>query len=308
MTPASRSGNGPGAARAAAVAALAIGLAASGAAGAQMDSIRAEVERRELDYQVARDDYQAAHSRRSQLEREWSQLNNEFDIARDSIGNAEKSAMLAQLQELSVQVERADGWAESRKDVFAAAGTALVGALEGQLEILAAQIAVAPDTARARDLGDLYRDRSNRVDDVEREVGERVDLVLDPLPDIVVGPRDTRRQIMFKARFLDDKANQQERVLADADAEIEKLRKRLQRDRVTADFFADPNRVGDTRLPVTSGASGGDAVGGGAPWSGESLQEKIDELVAFRDAVEERRDQLRQKAEQFRVLAGSGAA
>lgn len=306
MTPISRSGNVSGAAWAATVAAIGIGLVVPMGAGAQMDSIRAEVEQRELDYQVAKDDYRAAYSRRGQLEREWSQLNNELDIARESQSNAEKSEMLAQLQELSGQVERADGWAESRKDVFVAAGTALVSALEGQLEMLAAQIAADPDTARGRELGDLYRDRSNRVREVETEVGERIELVLDPLPDIVVGPRDTPRQILSKARFLDDKAEQLERVIEDVDAEVDKLRRRLQRDRVTSDFFADPNRVGDTRLPVTSGTSGADAIGSIGPWSGEGLQEKIDALAAFRGAVESRREQLRQKAEQFRVLAGNG--
>ncbi len=308
MTPVSRSGKAPGAAWVAVLAAIGIGTGAPGGARAQMDSIRAEVEQREIDYQVAKDDYRAAYSRRSQLEREWSQLNNDFDIARESQSDTEKSEMLARLQELSVQVERADGRAESTKDIFVEAGTALVSALESHLEMLASLIAAAPDTARSRELGDLYRDRSSRVGEVETEVGERIELVLDPLPDIVVGPRDTPRQIRSKARFLDDKAEQQERVIADLDAEIERLANRLQRDRVTSDFFTDPNRVGDTRLPVTSGTSGADAVGGATPWSGESLQEKIDLLVEFRGKVEERRDQLLQKAEQFRALAGGGTA
>lgn len=280
------------------------------AAVAQMDSVRAAVELREQDYEVARSGYIAAYSSRSQLEREWNRLNNDLDVARDTLTRTETSQRLAELQELSVQVERADGWAEGRKDIFLDAGTALVAALEAHLDLLSGLIRTAPDTARARELGDLYRDRSNRVDQIEGEmddVGARIPRALDPLPEIAVSPRDTPSQIVQKARRLDDEAEQHERLMADLDAEIERLGKRLARDRATSDFFADPNRVGDMRLPVASGSSGAETGGGELPWGEKTLEEKIEELVAFRASVEAQRDQLRQKAEQFRAQAGGAA-
>lgn len=311
MTPAGRLAAAPRTASGALAVAVASWLAAPAEpAGAQMDSIRAVVELREQDYEVARNDYIAAYSSRSQLERQWNRLNNDLDIARDTLTRTETSEKLAQLQELSVQVERADGWAESRKDLFMDAGAALVVALEAQLDLLSGLIRTVPDTARARELGDLYRDRSNRVGQVEGEmddVGERIPRALDPLPEIAVSPRDTPRQIMQKARRLDDEAEQHERLMGDLDAEIERLGKRLERDRATSDFFADPNRVGDMRLPVASGSSGDEAGGGELPWGEKTLEEKIEELVEFRQSVEAQRDQLRQKAAEFRAQAGGSA-
>ncbi len=314
MTPPARSGKTSGAACAAVLVAVGAWAPPADAGGVQplggpsMDSIRAVVELREQDYDVASDEYRAAFSRHHQLEGEWDRLNNDLDIARESLTDAEKSERLAGLQELSVQVERAEGRAESQKEMLLDAAATLVSALDSQLDILSRMLRAATDPARARELGELYRDRSNRVEEVEDEmaaVGERIPLVLDPLPDIAIGPRDTPRQIIQKARFLDDEADQHERLKTDLDSEIERLQKRLERDQATSDFLTDPNRVGDTRLPVTSGSSG--TGGEDLPWGDETLEDRIRNLTAFRSSVEVRRDQLRRKAEQFREQARGAA-
>lgn len=314
MTRPARSGRASGAACAAVLVAVGGWSAPSRAGGAQavpdppVDSIRAVVELREQDYDVASADYRYAYASHSQLEDEWDRLNDDLDIARESLTNTERSQRLAQLQELSVQVERAQARAESRKEIFLDAGAALVSALEQHLDALSRLLRDAPTPERAQELGDLYRDRSNRVGQVEDEmatVGGRIPLVLDPLPQFAIDPGDTPRQIMQMARFLDGEADQHERLMADLASEIERLQKRLDRDRATADFFADPNRLADIRLPVTTGSSG---AGVGERQQGdETLAERIENLAAFLAVVEVRKEQLRQKAGQFRERAGGTA-
>ena len=268
------------------------------------------VQDRELEYQAALSEYTAAYDAWEVLQRRWDQLMRDQSEARNQGDDDLWESIVADAQELSGQMNQAETRLQDLRDEWRASGTALVSALDAHLDLLTVQAQTAQSDDQP-DLATLYRDRDNRLRTVERELGPTRALELRPLPEITIGPRDSPRDILFKAQLLTRKVEQHETLISDVNGEIEDLQRRQRRSRVFGDFLAGVERYDDIQVPVTSETTRSQlpeeelaAAADSVQTVPRSIEDRIQDLLTFRGALELRRDQLREKADSFLERAG----
>ena len=122
----------------------------------------------------------------------------------------------------------------------------------------------------------------------------------------VLSPTDGPDDILNKADLLERRATRLTADISDIDDRLEELRKRqrLQRARNTA--LAGVRLFDDSRVPVgPPGQAGAQTPPGGVGAPAQTIEEQIRGLEQFREPLVALRDQILDRADQFRVLAGA---
>ena len=125
---------------------LAIALGAAGAPaglGAQVNQAQI-VEDWEGRFEVARDNYRAAYQEWEYYESRWDQLMEEFGRAQAAEDEGRNADILAQLQQLSAERDRAEGTLRIRKEEWHDASEGLISAIEARIELLVQQMERSP--------------------------------------------------------------------------------------------------------------------------------------------------------------------
>ncbi len=275
-------------------------------AGAQEDLTLSELD---LAYRSSLDEYRAAFQALEVLESRFNRASLAFRRAGevgDKAGQEEALAITYRLApEMRMQTLRVE---EKASEVRLARGR-LLDARARHLEDLLQQADLARDPDERQELAILVQDTRNQI--AELRAQEDPEVILEPEPDIVIGPRDDNEDIRIKASILDVRGDQYEELLGEIDRRLEGLRRDLRLMRQSDDFVAGVERYGDLRLPVGPPGSRSDPIPPLAQPPGEvdapgaeerplTLEERIEFLVVTREEVSERIERIRVKAESFR--------
>ena len=255
-------------------------------------------------YEAAYHNYQGALGEYGIVDAEWATLNEELERVRDT-DERRRRRLLAEIQQLSVERTGADSEVRAAQREWHEAGDALISALDGYLDLLNLQILRTPLGDSIDDRIDEFSRWSQRLEEVETQLGPRLSLELRPMPDVRVLETDTPVQLRNKAQRFEEQARRDNNLLEDVVNEIDALKRRQERDRSTADFEARLDRFDINEVPVGAGVDDPtvavtDSTGMDLPLTPE---QRLEQLETFRDEVIVRRDQLLERAQEFREEA-----
>lgn len=269
----------------------------------------------EAEYLAARAEYEAAFLALEALESRYNQALDDFDQARTSGDDDRANRAFTAVQQLGAERRAQDRRVEEKAQGLRDARGRLLEALGASLESLILEVDAATDPEERRQLALILADRNNRYLELRGE--EDPETTLEPMPDLVISPSDSPRDILRKAGTLDFRAEQYEARLTEVERRLEELRRDQRRARAVQDFVAGLERYDDTRLPVVPPATrtvdpsdpgqvppGADTLG--VESTTLTLEERIENLELLQREMEERLQQIRDKADRFRRLAGGG--
>jgi len=252
-------------------------------------------------YDAAYHNYQGRDGDYRIVDAEWVRLNDELEQVRQNNPRRIR-LLLAEIQQLSEERTAVANEVRAAERAWRDAGDALVSALDGYLDLLSLQIRRPPVGDSVNDLVDEFNRWSQRLEDVEAELGPRLPLELRPMPDVRALDTDTPVQLRNKARLLEEEARRVNNLLADVQEEIDALRRRLERERGSADLQARRDRFEVNVVPV--GTTVEDPQAAVTDSTGVDLAltpaQRLERLETFRDEVEARRDQLLEQARELR--------
>ena len=260
------------------------------------------VERR-LEYAAALAEHEAARSAFMVVERRFAAALSDVDAARQSGDENALSQALAVAQERSLPVrDRGDRVAEASERIEEAR-LSLVGILAVRLTELVGRMTTATGE-EAAELDALWRDYNNEFEALESEGDNpfRLDPVV--LPEVAFDERDLPEEREAKAQLLERYAAMADSAIESYDRQIAGLEDRLRQERQRQDFLARTGRFGDIP-PVLPTRPGGEPPvqatdSTGAPVRPATFEERIEELRAYQRTFVSYRDQLLNRAEQFR--------
>ena len=252
-------------------------------------------------YDAAYHNYQGRDGDYRIVDAEWVRLNDELEQVRQNNPRRIR-LLLAEIQQLSEQRTAVANEVRAAEREWRDAGDALVSALDGYLDLLSLQIRRPPVGDSVNDLVDEFNRWSQRLEEVEAELGPRLPLELRPMPDVRALDTDTPVQLRNKARLLEEEARRVNNLLVDVQEEIDALRRRLERERSSADLQARRDRFEVNVVPV--GTTVEDPQVAVTDSTGVDLAltpaQRLERLETFRDEVEARRDQLLEQARELR--------
>lgn len=267
-------------------------------------------------YETARAAYESAYGSvygAAGLEDRWDDVLAQLAGLGGSGEDRRRGNLEARAKDLSDQIHRAENEIYALKDQWCRAREGLAEAIDARLELMDnREDSAGPSTE--------YVALNRRLVDVESEIGESFGScaiqALPPFPGVRILPGDGPGEILGKARFLQSKRRQHEEVLANLDRQIDRLRRQRNRSdllRALEDHQANEARFGRNQPPVQDEVSGGATQEGGlqdtavAALPAARLEERLANLVAFRDEVAQRVSELEEKEREFMARAGGFA-
>ncbi len=252
-------------------------------------------------YDAAYHNYQGKLGDFQILDADWVRLNDELEQVRQTNPRRIR-LLLPEIQQLSEERTVVLNEVRAAERAWRDAGDALVSALDGYLDLLSLQIRDPPVGDSVNDLVDEYDRWSRRLEEVETQLGPRLPLELRPMPDVRALDTDTPVQLRNKARLLEEEARRVNNLLVYVQEEIDALRRRLERERSSADLQARRDRFEVNVVPV--GTTVEDPQVAVTDSTGVDLAltpaQRLERLETFRDEVEARRDQLLEQAQELR--------
>jgi len=303
----------------AAVVVVCAGVVAPASARAQ-DAVLAQ----ELEYRAARTDHEAALAALEAAQARAERATVEIDEARTSGDDNRLQRAYAQAQARWTEVTTQDRRAAETSQRLLRARRALQTALEETLEALTNQARTPSGVRERAELAALIRDRYNRLREIEAELAEsdRETFRFVAVPEIKVDPRDGPTELRAKAELLARRAAQADSAIAAIDRELGELARRQRQEQAIRNFMAGIERFDEGVLPLgspgrdaTQRADRGTTQGPDAPARAEagdsvsvqpavSSAERISQLRALRSRVEQYREDVLTRAEDFRRRAG----
>ena len=255
-------------------------------------------------YDVAHLRYQTALATFQILDANWNRLNDERLQQLES-NPARAERILGEILSLSPERTRVQGQLESTRREWQDVGDSFVDALDDYLEILS-------NTIRGTPLGDsldesisLYNTWHEVLEQVESDLALNLTLELEPMPEVVARDDDTADDLERKATLLENRALRDSAVVVGLEDEIATLRRRLDRDRSTADLSARIRRFGDMTIPVVPTTEGGPEIVGDTTAADLTLtpEQRIERMEEYRDERIARVEQLLARATELRAEA-----
>jgi len=266
--------------------------------GTRVESLETE---RRLDYQSATDAYEGALAARAAAETRFSRLAQDIDDARARGDDERRNQALAEAQRLTNTLLSLDQRVAETATQVERARARYLTILDVRLDLLAEQISFATTQTDSIQLGALYRDLRTRFAEVENDSRGAVALVPVVMPEISREPRDGPLELRVKAELLEKRAEQADSVIVYLDAELVDLERRAARERSVRELVRSVDRFGDTDVPVGPPRSGDEAQSDGVE---SAPEDRIESMRLLRTVYEERRDEARRRAAEFRRLAG----
>ncbi len=251
-------------------------------------------------YEAAYHRSRAAAADFQSLDNNWNTLNDEYLQQLES-NPARAERILGEILSLSPERTRVQGQLESTRREWHDVGDSFVDALDNYLEILS-------NTIRGTPLGDsldesisLYNRWHEVLEQVERDLALNLTLELEPMPEVVAREDDTAEDLERKATLLENRALRDSAVVVELEDRIATLRRRLDRDRSTAELSARIRRFGDMTIPVTPTTEGAAVTVGDSAAVGltQTPEQRIEFMEEYRDERIARVDRLLQRASEL---------
>lgn len=205
---------------------------------------------RQLAYDAAKSQYQAALDARRVREKQWNDAIEEHEQARRAGDAQRQNAALVRALDLSRELDLADRRASDQRRTLDGTRTALLAALDARSESVSEQLASARTPADRARYAALLRDLDNQQRQIEADRDEpalKVQLVY--YPSIAYDPRDTPETLTGKAQLLRSKVDQADAWLVQIDREIGRLNKQLRSSRNAQSLVSGLERFGDVQPP-----------------------------------------------------------
>lgn len=256
-----------------------------------------------LEYREALSTLEAAVAAFEVVESRFNQAIDELTVAKESGDDDRLDRAYAAAQADAPPIRVAEARVREKSGEAEEARARLGDGLEDELDRLYA----VEDTVVIEVLADLritIVDMENELDEVR---GPLVGFAVQPaiLVQLRIDPTDGPNDIRNKADLLERRAARHTRDISEIDGRLEQLlkRQRLQRARNTA--LAGVRLFDDSRVPVgPPGQTGAQTPPGGLVASADTIEEQIRGLEQFRERLVELRDQIVERAGQFRIQAG----
>ena len=255
-----------------------------------------------LEYREALSVLEAALAAYEVVESRFDQALDELTVAKESGDENRLDRAYAAAQAAAPPVRVAEARVRERNEAAEEARARLGDGLEDELDRLYA----GEDTVPIEVLADLritIVDMENELDEVR---GSLVGFAVQPaiLAQLTIDPTDGPSDILNKADLLERRAARHTENISEIDGRLEELgkRQRLRRARNTA--LAGVRLFDDSRVPVGApGQAGAQPLPGGVGAAAQTIEEQIRGLEQLRERFVEERDQILERAGQFRVLA-----
>ena len=257
-----------------------------------------------LEYREALSTLEAAVAAFEVVDSRFNQALDELTVAKESGDENRLDRAYAAAQAAAPPIRVAMARVRERNEAAEEARARLGEGLEDELDRLYA----GEDTVPIEVLADLritIVDMENELDEVR---GSLVGFSVQPAirAQLTIDPTDGPSDILNKADLLERRAARLTTNISEIDDRLEELRKRqrLQRARNTA--LAGVRLFDDSRVPVgPPGQAGAQTPPGGVGAPAQTIEEQIRGLEQFREPLVTLRDQILDRADQFRVLAGA---
>lgn len=286
---------------------LGAGTVGARPAAAQQDQVVA----RQLAYDAARSEYEAALAAWRVVENQW---NSAIDAYADARRQGDEQRQQNALQGAFGQAREMDRLERRVTETRAAldrARSALLAALDDRLDRLGDQLGAARTPAERAQLTTVIRDLTNQQTQVEAERElPAVRAELQYYSSIQYDGRDTPVTLGAKAQLLRSKAQNADSSIAQIDRQISRIERQLRSSRNAQALVTGVERFGDAQPPVGAPnrrqAGGdvrarGDSLGVAGP--AETLGEQLARWRLLRGQVVEARQQFLQRAETFEDMA-----
>ncbi len=254
-----------------------------------------------LEYREALSTLEAAVAAFEVVESRFNQAIDELTAAKDSGDEDQLDQAYAAAQAAAPPIRVAEARVREKNEETEEARSRLGDALEVELDRLYAGEGTVPIEVLA-DLRVTIVDMENELDEMR---GSFVGFDVQPaiLVQLRIDPTDGPTDIRNKADLLERRAARYTRDISEIDGRLEQLlkRQRLQRARNTA--LAGVRLFDDSRVPVGP-ATGSQTPPGSVVAAAETVEEQIRGLEQVRERFVEVRDQIVERAGQFRVQAG----
>lgn len=256
-----------------------------------------------LEYREAMSTLEAAVAAFEVVESRFNQAIDELTAAKDSGDEDRLDRAYAAAQAAAPPIRVREARVREKNEETEEARSRLGDALEVELDRLYAGEGTVPIEVLA-DLRVTIVDMENELDEMR---GSFVGFDVQPaiLVQLRIDPTDGPTDIRNKADLLERRAARYTRDISEIDGRLEQLlkRQRLQRARNTA--LAGVNLFDDSGVPVgPPGQAGSQTPPGGGVGSTDTTEEQIRGLEQVRERLVEVRDQIVERAGQFRVQAG----
>lgn len=255
-------------------------------------------------YNAAYLDYQAALARFENLDNNWDRLNDEY-LQQHESNPARAERVLGEIQLLSHERTRVEGQVRSTLGEWQDVGDSFIEALDNYLEILNNAIRGTPVGDSAQESIALYNTWRARLEEIESQLGGSRTLELEPMPEVVARDDDTAEDLEGKATLVENRALRASAGVAVLETKIAALRRRLERDRSTADMADRISRFGEMTIPLTPTTEGGGVTVGdsAAVDLTQTPEQRIELLETFRDETIAFVEQLLERATELRAEA-----
>ncbi len=256
-----------------------------------------------LEYREALSTLEAAVAAFEVVESRFNQAIDELTAAKDSGDEDRLDRAYAAAQAAAPPIRVREARVREKNEETEEARSRLGDALEVELDRLYAGEGTVPIEVLA-DLRVTIVDMENELDEMR---GSFVGFDVQPaiLVQLRIDPTDGPTDIRNKADLLERRAARYTRDISEIDGRLEQLlkRQRLQRARNTA--LAGVRLFDDSRVPVgPPGQAGSQTPPGGGVGSTDTTEEQIRGLEQVRERLVEVRDQIVERAGQFRIQAG----
>ena len=251
-------------------------------------------------YDEAKKNYVAAEAKVGRLRNEWNQSLEEHAKASQDGDKDRRRQLLAELQERSGPKNLAENEWRKRQEEWIAAGKAAISAIDAYHQVLWEQIERSVGSPDDEALG-LYTDWAVKLEELEKELPQEP-LELEAMPEVKIRGEDTPREIEYKARVIENRIENYAELLEELTKDIEALTLRLRREQSRRDFLGGRARFGDVLAPT--GDQRRDPGTGAVEDNLNPIEVRIEEKKAFKEEVENRMEELKQKAARFRKQAG----
>lgn len=265
-------------------------------------------------YEAARTAYATAYDSaygEGGLEDRWDEVLAQLAGLGGSGDDRRRGNLEARAKNLSDQIHRFENDLYALKDHWCRAREGLAEAIDARLELMDNQ---EDSAGRSAEYVELNRRLVGVESEIEESFGSSCAIrTLPPFPGVRILPADGPDDILDKVRFLASKRRRHEEVLADLDRQIDRLTRQRSRSdllRALEDHDANEARFGRNRPPVEDEVSGGTTQEGGiqdtaaAALPGVRIEERLENLRAFREEVATRVRDLEEKEREFMARAG----
>ena len=211
-------------------------------------SILQAVEDRRIEYDAAKEKYQADSAAVESIRHRWDQLVDQLGAAHGRGEDDEVRRLSGLLEQRTEEKDRLEFQRDVSRTDWIAKGESLIDSLNDYLKLLDLRIQ-SPPVGSDDEANNLYNEYEARLRRIESELPREAP-VFEPMPEVKFHPEDSPRERGHKLSLIQRRIDRFTELLAGVDRDIDTLLERQERNRRMRDREARRNRFGDDDDPT----------------------------------------------------------